>query len=210
MSIFEELYEHSPGLAPCAPAIGAAFELLRDALADGRAVLVCGNGGSAADAEHIAAELAKPCALARPLSPETVAALAEAGDDGYLARSLQAGWPVLPLVSQAALLTAIANDQGGDLVFAQQVVAYGRPGDLLLALTTSGASPNVLHALRAARALGLRTLALTGPGGGAVASGSLADVLVALPGAGTPEVQHSHQLVYHALCLALEADRYAP
>jgi D-sedoheptulose 7-phosphate isomerase len=167
---------------------------------------VCGNGGSAADSEHIVGELAKPCALPRLLPPEVAAALRAAGDDGYLASSLRGGLPVLSLVSQSALLTAIANDQAADLAFAQQVIAYGRPGDLLWALSTSGTSASVLHALRTARALGLRTLGLTGPGGELT---GLCDVLVRVPGDATPQIQELHLPVYHALCLAIEAERFS-
>jgi D-sedoheptulose 7-phosphate isomerase len=115
---------------------------------------------------------------------------------------------VLPLVSQAALITAIANDQGGDLIFAQQVVAYGREGDLLWSLSTSGKSRNTVHAARTARAMGLRTLAFTGSEGGELAE--LCEVTVRLPGASTPEIQTAHQRTYHALCLAIEARWYAP
>lgn len=107
-------------------------------LAAGRTVLVCGNGRSAADSEHIAGELAKPCALPRPLPDELTAALHAAGDDGYLAGRLRGGMPVLSLAGQPALLTAIANDQAADLIFAQQVLAYGRPGDLLWLVEPAG------------------------------------------------------------------------
>jgi D-sedoheptulose 7-phosphate isomerase len=204
---WDELFASHPGLATTGPALSAAFCQLRDVLAAGQAILVCGNGGSAADSEHIAGELAKSCALPRPLSAELASRLRDAGDDGYLAVRLQRGFPVLPLVSQAALLTAIANDQAGDVIFAQQVLAYGRPGDLLWALSTSGSSANVVHALRAARAVGMHTLGFTGPGGGAMAQ--LCDVLVTAPGATTPAVQDAHRPLYHALCLAVEAEWYA-
>jgi D-sedoheptulose 7-phosphate isomerase len=205
-AILSVLIERHPGLAPARASIGAAFDLLSAVLRAGRGVLVCGNGGSAADSEHITGELAKPCALPRPLPPEQAAALRAAGDDGYLAGALRGGLPVLSLVSQAALVSAIANDQAADVVFAQQVLAYGRPGDLLWALTTSGGSVNVLHALRTARALGLRTLAMTGPSGTRLAE--LCDVLIVAPGADTQQVQESHLPIYHALCLAIEAERY--
>jgi D-sedoheptulose 7-phosphate isomerase len=204
--IFAGLFALHPGLVPLRPSVLAAFGQLRDVLHAGGSVLVCGNGGSAADSEHIVGELAKPCALARPLSPGLTSALRAAGDDGYLATALQAGFSVLSLVSQAALVTAIANDQGADLVFAQQVLAYGRPGDLVWGLSTSGSSGNVVHALRAGRAAGLRTLGFSGPAGGAMAE--LCDVLVAAPGASTPEVQDAHRPLYHALCLAVEAEWY--
>lgn len=205
--VWDELWASHPGLAGLQPAMAAAFVRLRDVLCSGHSVLVCGNGGSAADSEHIAAELAKPCALPRPLPAEVTDNLRAAGDDGYLAARLQRGFPVLPLVSQAALMTATANDQAGDLVFAQQVVAYGRPGDLLWGLSTSGSSVSVVHALRAARAVGLHTLGFSGPGGGVMAG--LCDVLVAAPGASTPAVQDAHRPLYHALCLALEAEWYS-
>ncbi len=205
--IWDELFASQPGLSALRPALEAAFTEVRDVLSAGRYVLVCGNGGSAADSEHIAGELAKPCALPRPLPAEVAGRLRDAGDDGYLTTRLQNGFPVLPLVSQAALVTAIANDQGGDVIFAQQVVAYGLPGDLLWALSTSGRSASVVHALRTARAIGMRTLGFTGPGGGLMAE--LCDVLVAAPGASTPDVQDAHRPLYHALCLAIEAQWYA-
>jgi D-sedoheptulose 7-phosphate isomerase len=205
--IWAEFYEDNPSLKACAGTINMAWQLLGDVLNEGGQVLVCGNGGSASDSEHIAGELAKPCALARPLSEELRSALRAVGDDGYLGDRLQGGFSVLPLVSQAALITAIANDQGGDLIFAQQVVAYGRAGDLLWVLSTSGNSPNVIHALRTAKAIGMKTMGFGGPSGGEMAR--LCDVVVRLPGASVPAVQHSHQLTYHALCLAIEADRYA-
>lgn len=206
--VWAELYEADPSIALCTEPIARAWQLLSDVLGADRQVLVCGNGGSASDSEHIAGELAKPCALARPLDAARRSALRAAGDDGYLADHLHGGLPVLPLVSQAALITAIANDQGGDLIFAQQVIAYGRPGDLLWALSTSGNSLDVVHALRTAKAIGMSTLGFSGPTGGAMAE--LCDVVVRLPGKNVPAVQHAHQLVYHALCLTIEAERYAP
>ena len=205
--IWIDFYEESPWLVPFREPIGRAYSLLRTALQSGGQVLLCGNGGSASDCEHIAGELAKPCALERPLSTNVRSALLEAGDDGYLGVNLRSGLPVVPLVSQAALITAIANDQGGDLIFAQQVIAYGRPGDLLWALSTSGNSANVVHALRAARALGMRTLGFAGPTVGKLSM--LCDVAIELPGNSVPAIQHSHQLLYHALCLAIEAEWYS-
>jgi phosphoheptose isomerase len=206
-AILDQLLAHYPALDAAAASIGAAFGLLDSVLRTGQSVLVCGNGGSAADSEHIVGELAKPCALPRPLPPQVAAALRAAGDDGYLATRLRGGLPVFSLTSQSALLLAIANDQAADLVFAQQVIAYGRPGDLLWALSTSGTSANVLPALRTARALGLRTLGLTGPAGGQLAG--LCDVLVYVPGDTTPQIQELHLPVYHALCLAIEAERFS-
>jgi phosphoheptose isomerase len=203
---WRDFYEANPMLAPSRDDIDHAWRLLRKVLFAGGQVLVCGNGGSAADSEHIAGELAKPCAIARPLDFDVVEALVCVGDDGYLGEHLQGGLPVIPLVSQAALVTAIANDQGGDLIFAQQVVAYGREGDALWVLSTSGQSTNIIHALRIAKAKGLTTIGFSGPSSGLM--GPLCDALVQSPGANTPDVQHSHQLIYHALCLAIEFERY--
>jgi D-sedoheptulose 7-phosphate isomerase len=205
--IWKEFYSAYSPLEALRDDIESATQLLINSFNAGGQTLVCGNGGSAADSEHIAGELAKPCALARPLTAPQREALQVAGDDGYLAEHLQEGLPVLPLVSQAALLTAIANDQGGDLIFAQQVVAYGRPGDVVWGLSTSGNSKNVVLALRTAKAFGMRTLGFTGPSESAMSE--LCDVVVRLPGDSTPTIQHSHQLTYHAICLAIEAANYA-
>jgi len=205
--IWADFYRESPSLMSFAEPIGNAYSLLQDVLREGGQILVCGNGGSASDSEHIAGELAKPCALERPLGADLRLALRDAGDDGYLSDNLQRGLPVLPLVSQAALITAIVNDQGGDLIFAQQVVVYGRPGDLLWALSTSGNSSNVVYALRTARALGMRTIGFSGIAMSEMSE--LCDVIVGLPGTSVPTIQHSHQLVYHTLCLAIEADWYS-
>lgn len=205
-TLWRNLYAENPQITDARASIELAYESLHAALQDGHQVLVCGNGGSASDAEHIAGELAKPCALARPLGDEERESLAAVGDEGYLATTLAHGLPVWPLVSQSALLTAIANDQGGDLIFAQQVMAYGQPGDVLWALSTSGNSRNVLHAVRTAKARGMATVAFTGPRHGAITD--VADVVVALPGVDTPHVQHSHQIVYHSICLAIEAAFY--
>lgn len=205
--IWSDFYEESPSLVSFRGPIGRAYSLLKTVLDSGGQVLLCGNGGSASDCEHIAGELAKPCALERRLEADVRSALRDAGDDGYLSDNLRSGLPVVPLVSQAALLTAIANDQGGDLIFAQQVIAYGRPGDLLWALSTSGNSTNVVHALRTAKATGMRTLGFGGPTGGKMST--LCDVAIELPGTSVPAIQHAHQLLYHALCLAIEAEWYS-
>lgn len=206
-SIWTDFYLANPSMEELRPDIEAAANLLVTAFNSGGQALICGNGGSASDSEHIAGELAKPCAIARPLPQDVRDALAQAGDDGYLSERLQGGLPAVPLVSQAALVTAIANDQGGDLIFAQQVMAYGRPGDVLWGLSTSGNSKNVVHAVRAAKALGMRSLGFTGPTDSSMSE--LCDVVLRLPGGSTPEIQHAHELVYHAICLAIEADTYA-
>lgn len=198
------LAKNYPDLGPCLPDVEAALGLLTQSLAGSGKLLVCGNGGSAADAEHIVGELVKGFMLPRPVPPPFRARLQEAhGDAGrYLADHLQGGLPAIALTAHTALATAFANDVAADLVFAQQVYAYGRPGDVLMALSTSGRSKNVLHALRTARSLGVHTLGLTGRSGGDMAP--LCDVLVRVPFDETPRIQERHLPVYHALCLALE------
>jgi D-sedoheptulose 7-phosphate isomerase len=191
-----------PDLEVCEPDIRRGFHLLLETFQAGRRLLVVGNGGSAADADHIVGELVKGCTLARPVPASFAAQLRDAEHGAYLASRLQRGLPVLSLSGPAALLTAIANDTAADMIFAQQVYGLGQAGDLLWALSTSGNSLNVIHALEVARALGLRTLGLTGAHGGAMAR--YCDVCIRVPHTDTQAVQERHLPIYHALCIALE------
>jgi len=202
---FTSLGESYPDLLPCLPDVAAAYDLLTTCFSGRGKLLVCGNGGSAADAEHIVGELVKAFMLPRPL-PAPIRARLEAGhgDAGrYLAAHLQGGLPAIALSAHTALATAFANDVAADLVFAQQVYVYGQPGDVLLALSTSGRSANVLHALRTARSRGVRTVGLTGRSGGDMIP--LCDVLVRVPFDETPRIQERHLPIFHALCIAVEA-----
>lgn len=205
----EQLAARYPDLAPCLNDLEAAFELLRDRFASGGKLLLCGSGGSAADSEHIVGELMKAFERKRPL-PETVrAGLTEAfGNEGdYLADHLQGALPAFSLVSQTALITAVANDVDAELIYAQQVYGYGRPGDALLGISTSGNSANILHALRVAHALGLATIGLTGRSGGAMKG--LCDVTICVPEDDTLRIQERHLPVYHTLCRLLEQRFFA-
>jgi D-sedoheptulose 7-phosphate isomerase len=159
--------------------VQAAIVALRTALVARKPVLVCGNGGSAADAQHIAGE------LVGRYERERVAV------------------PVLALAGDAATVTALANDYGYDRVFARQVEAHGQPGGVLLGLTTSGRSPNVLRAFETARARGITTIAMTGEGGGQIAA--LSDILLAVPSKITARVQEMHICLYHYICGQVEA-----
>lgn len=163
---------------PYAASVDAAIDVLHAALASGRKLLVFGNGGSAADAEHLCAELV--------------------GRFGVERRPLAA----IALTTNTALLTAWSNDYRFDDVFARQLEAIGQPGDVALGISTSGNSANVVNALSRARGLGLRTLGLTGRGGGALAP--YCDVLMAVPLSETPRVQEVHLVTYHAICEVLE------
>jgi D-sedoheptulose 7-phosphate isomerase len=165
---------------------------------------LCGNGGSAADAQHVAGELMKGFLDARRLPATRREALETASAElgPYLADRLQSGVPAIALDGHGPLLTAVANDNGGDLIFAQQVEALGAAGDVLWAFTTSGTSRNILLAAVTARSLGLRVIGMTGDSGGALAP--LCDVCLCVPARETFLVQEYHLPLYHALCAAVE------
>ncbi|MFZ4397357.1 MAG: D-sedoheptulose-7-phosphate isomerase [Kiritimatiellia bacterium] len=203
MCSIEQLIERYSDLEPCRIHLQAAFSLLRESLAQGGKLLVCGNGGSAADSEHIVGELMKGFMLPRPV-PEAVrrklvTLFPEKGNG--LADHLQGALPAMSLVSQTALITAVSNDVDPEMVFAQQVYGYGRPGDTVIALSTSGNSNNVLQAVRVGRALGLHTLGLSGPGG---ALATLCEVTICVPAPTTADIQERHISIYHTLCAMLE------
>ena len=163
--VFGHLLSRYPALAPLEGDIVAAFELLASTFQGGGKVLVCGNGGSAADAEHIVGELMKTMASSRRLSAPQRQAFQEkvAGPTGvYLSEHLEGALPTIALGAHTALATAVQNDTAGDMVFAQQVYGYGRPGDLLWVFSTSGRSRNVVLAAATAMATGMRLLAFTG------------------------------------------------
>lgn len=201
-----ELSERLPVLRPIAADIAAAFALLDATFDAGRQVLVCGNGGSAADAEHFAGELLKGFESKRPL------ARGYGLPDGLDAK-LQRGLPVIPLTGFVSLRTAVANDCDGRLEFAQLVEALGRPGDVLVGLSTSGRSANICLAAQVAKGKAMRVLSLTGSGGSSGAGGggplaTLADVAVRVPAERTRLVQELHLPIYHTLCLMLESARF--
>lgn len=205
-----QLGRNYPDLAPCLETVEAALRLLESTFSNQGKLLVCGNGGSAADADHIVGELAKGFLLKRPLPAPLRKKLedAHAADGRYLADHLQNGLPAIALTAHTALATAFSNDVAPDLGFAQQVHVYGRPGDALVGLSTSGRSTNVLHALRVARAAGVHTIGLTGRSGGLMEP--LCDVLIRVPYDETPRIQERHLPIYHAICIALEARFFGP
>ncbi|HEX6385926.1 MAG TPA: glycoside hydrolase family 38 C-terminal domain-containing protein [Anaerolineae bacterium] len=206
----EHLVQRFPELATCVDDVRQAFELLAACYQRGGKVLLCGNGGSAADCEHIVGELMKGYRLPRPLPAavrqELEAAFPENG--AYLASHLQGALPALSLVSQVGLATAYANDVAADMVFAQQVYGYGRPGDVVIGISTSGNSKNVIHALQVAQALGLYTLGFTGFDSGAMKAPC--DVVVAVPQQETAAIQELHLALYHELCAMLEERFWLP
>ena len=197
------LFERYPTLQSCEGELRAAFDLLVAVYRNGNKLLVCGNGGSAADSEHIVAELMKGFLKHRPLPAADLAKL-EAVRGKEIARRLQGTLAAISLPSQVSLLTATANDGDYDLTFAQQVYGLGRAGDALLAISTSGKSKNVCNAVIVAKAFGLKSIALTGKSGGDLAP--LADVAIKVPSDNVVEIQELHLPVYHWLSTELEAE----
>ena len=199
--ILDGVLSRHPVLAACRGDVVAAFEMLLSAYRSGGKVLTCGNGGSAADAEHVVGELVKsfrkrreiPAAIAAKLRPE-------------LAAQLEGTLPAISLVSMESLLTAFANDVAWETAFAQQVLALARPGDVLVALSTSGNSANCVAAAEVMRAVGGRSIALTGQAASRLSD--VCDVAIRVPETETFRVQELHLPVYHALCAMLEEELF--
>ena len=206
--IFAAMYKNYPALRDCEKEIAAAYALLKNAADRQALIMVCGNGGSAADCEHITGELMKGFNLKRPLSPAEKAQFNGVEGGAAIADKLQGAIRCVSLVSQVGVISAFANDIDPSLVYAQQVWGYaGSRDDVLIALSTSGNSLNVVNAAKTAKAAGIGTLAVTGENDSALFA--LCDVTVKLP-AHTPfEVQELTLPLYHALCAALEAELFA-
>jgi phosphoheptose isomerase len=200
------LFERYPLLRACEKELCAAFDALAAAFRNGNKLLVCGNGGSAADSEHIVGELMKGFLKRRPLPARDVAKL-QAGGGIEIASRLQGALAAISLPSQMSLLTATANDGDYDLTFAQQVYGLGGAGDVLLAISTSGKSKNVCNAVIVAKAFDLKSIALTGKSGGELAT--LADIAIRVPSDNVVEIQELHLPVYHWLSTELEATFFA-
>lgn len=170
---------------------------------------MCGNGGSAADADHIVGELMKGYLKPRSLARDTQALLraADPALGPQLASQLQTGLPAMNLAAHTALSTAFGNDVNAAFSYAQAALGYGNKGDVLLGISTSGNAANVRAALVVARAVGMTTVGLTGRGGGEMAS--LCDILISVPARRTFEIQELHLPVYHCLCAAVEEHFFA-
>lgn len=207
--ILNDLIIRYEDLKPCYNAIFDAINLLIEAYQNGHKLLVCGNGGSAADSEHIVGELMKGFLLPRTIDdveqkklnsmfPETSA---------YLIANLQRALPAISLASQTALMTAFANDNASDLVFAQQVLGYGNKNDVLIAISTSGNSSNVIYAAQIAKYKGMQVISLTGENGGKLKQ--LSDILINVPSKETFKIQEYHVPVYHVLCACVENEFFS-
>ena len=195
--IYDDLLLRYPVLVPCGDSIRAAAEMMLAAFRQGGKMLVCGNGGSAADAEHICGELLKkfkkhravPADIAAKLSPE-------------LAAKLEGSLPAISLVSMSGIMTAFANDVSWEMAFAQQVLGLARPNDVLITLSTSGNSANCVAAAEVMKAIGGKTIAFTG--GRESRLSRLCDVTIRVLETETYKVQELHLPVYHALCAMIE------
>ncbi len=203
---FERLQQRYPDLGDTVPSVQAAYQILSATFHAGGKLLICGNGGSAADSDHIVGELMKGFELPRPIDEELRQRLTrfDVERGAYLASRLQKALPAISLSGHAALSTAISNDTAGDMVYAQQVLGYGRAGDTLIGISTSGHSANVLNALHVASALEMHTIGLTGQSGGKMRD--LCEVTICAPSQRTLEIQERHLAIYHALCIALEQE----
>lgn len=198
------LIKRYPALKSCADDIKKAYKVLEECYEHDGKLLIAGNGGSAADSEHIAGELMKRFQSPRPVPAEFAEKLRSLDPvlGAELAKNLEQGLMAIPLVAHEALSTAYINDVDGLGVFAQQLYGFGRPGDVFLGISTSGNSKNVMNAAVVAKALGMKVVGLTGAKGGELAQ--LADVAVKVPETETYRIQELHLPVYHCLCLMLE------
>lgn len=199
-----ELVERYPRLSDVENEIANAAECLIKCFKEGGKLLVCGNGGSSADSDHIAGELLKGFEQKRPVTEKMKNELIEFGGErgAYLSEKLQQGLPAISLSAHTALITAVANDTDPDLIFAQQVTGYGNTGDVLIGISTSGNSQNVIDAIITAKAKGMVVIGFTGEKGGKLRS--YCDILINVPGTRTAFIQELHLPVFHALCLTVE------
>ena len=204
----EELFGRYPVLESCRASIIEAYNLLLALYKNGGKLLIAGNGGSAADSDHISGELTKSFLFDRVISPELYDNLVKMfGDDGKeLSKHLEGGLPVVPLTVLTASNTAFSNDTDPKAAFAQLVNALGKKGDVFLGITTSGNSDNIIKALMVAKAKGMTAIALTGRTGGKCKG--LADICICAPEDETFKIQELHLPIYHALCTMVEAELF--
>lgn len=199
------LIDRYPQLTEIKPDIIDAFFVIQECYENDGKLLIAGNGGSAADSEHIAGELMKRFETPRPVPEEFGEKLKEIdpvrGED--LAKNLERGLMAIPLVAHEAMTTAYINDVDGYGVFAQQLYGFGRKGDVFLGISTSGNSNNILSATVVARALEIKVIGLTGKDGGELAK--VSDVSIIVPENRTYMIQELHLPIYHCLCLMLES-----
>ena len=202
-----EMIERYPALEICRADLNSAVEKICNSFSNGNKILICGNGGSASDSLHIVGELMKGFNLPRKIEDFNKNFVEDAeklfpDDINYFKKNLQCALPAISLVGESALNTAIANDNAADLIFAQQVFGLGKRGDILIAISTSGNSKNVLYAAKVAKVLGLEIISLTGRTGGKLKN--ISDVTICVPADSAYTIQEFHLPIYHMICLAAE------
>lgn len=200
----KQLLKRNPELVELKAEIEKAAQVIINSYEKGGKLLACGNGGSSSDSDHIVGELMKSFEGKRPLNSEVKNKLVEVGGErgAYLAQNLQQGLPAISLTAHTALTTAVSNDIDAEVIFAQQVTGYGVAGDVLVGMSTSGNSQNVIDAILVAKAKGVITIGFTGETGGKMKE--LCDVIINVPEKRTAYVQEFHLPVYHTLCLMIE------
>ena len=191
-----DLLTRYPQLKTCEKDIEMALSLMIDTYKKGGKILVCGNGGSSADADHIVGELMKGFLKSRKVTDERI--------PQELREKLQGALPAISLSAHTSLMTATINDNDADMIFAQQVYGYAKDNDLLIAISTSGNSKNVVNAVKVAKSLGVKTIALMGETGGELKQ--LADVTICAPSTETYKIQEYHLPIYHYLCAKVEEE----
>jgi phosphoheptose isomerase len=202
--ILEKLIKKYPPLEVCKNEIRDAGEMIIESYKNSGQLLTCGNGGSCSDSDHIVGELMKSFSKKRPLDDDFRKSLRSVDEErgALMAMKLEKGLPAISLTAHGALISAVSNDIGGDFIFAQQVMGYGRKGDVLLGISTSGNSQNVVDACIAAKAKGMKVIGLVGEKGGKMKE--YCDVAICVPSTCTPDVQEFHLPIYHALCIMAE------
>lgn len=189
-----QLYDKYPILENCKQEIEAAIEMILDTYRKGGKLLLCGNGGSCSDCEHIVGELMKGFLSPRPVTDERI--------PEHLRKNLQGSLPAIALTSQSAILSAFANDVDPSMVYAQMVYGYAKENDLFIGLSTSGNSQNVVNAAELAKALGVKTIALTGQNKSKLSE--VCTITINVPETDTYKIQELHLPVYHYICAIVE------
>ena len=204
MDYLQQLIQRYPQLEPIKGDINKAYTILAEAFSNGSKLLIAGNGGSSADAEHITGELMKSFIKKRKVSADFINDVKRIDPETaqYLENSLEAGLPTISLTGHASVNFASINDIDGNITFTQQLYGYGKEGDVFLGISTSGNAKNVYYAAVAAKAKKMKFIALTGCSGGKLRD--IADVSIIVPETETYKIQELHLPVYHCLCLMLE------
>lgn len=204
-SLIDDLIKNYPILNVNKNEIINAVETIIDTYKKGNKVLTCGNGGSSADSGHIVGELLKGFMKIRPISNEISKKLISIDSDigSKLSMNLQMSLPAIDLTAQSPIISAVSNDIGQDYIYAQQVLGYGKENDVLIGLSTSGNSQNVVYAFVAAKALGVKTIALTGKNKSKLSD--IADITINVSSVITPVVQELHLPIYHTICSCIES-----